>query len=70
MPEDGSCSRHSAACLMTLSLHNWNCVDGEGLTSTEVVISSDIMVWLLAEAWPLGIQNMNQECCRFGLHVS
>ena len=49
MPEDCSCSRHSAACLTTLSLHNWNCVDGESLTSTEVVLFSDIMVGLLAE---------------------
>jgi hypothetical protein len=39
-----SCSRQSAACLMTLSLHNWNCVDGERLASTQVVLSSDMMV--------------------------
>jgi len=44
MPDDCSCSRHSATCLTTLCLHNWNCVDGENLTSKEVELSSDIMV--------------------------
>jgi hypothetical protein len=29
MPKDSSCGRLSAACLTTLSLRNWNCVEGD-----------------------------------------
>jgi len=39
-----SCSRHSAAYLTMLSLRNWNCVYGERLASTQVVLPSDMMV--------------------------
>ena len=69
MPEDYSCSRHPAVCLTKLSLCNWNWGDGDSLASTEVVIFSDMMAWLLDKAWTLGIQNINQTCCSFDRRV-
>jgi len=64
-----SCSRHSAAFLSALSLHNWNCVDRGSLASTQVVLPSDMMVSLLDEFWTLDIQNINQTCCPFDRQI-
>jgi hypothetical protein len=65
-PQDCSCSGHSAACLRTLSLCNWNCVDGDSLVRpASHVFFWAMMVWELAEVWNPSLKNMNQESCPF-----
>jgi len=43
MPQDCSYSGYSVACLMTLSLRNWNCVDGDSLVTPP---------WWMETFWP------------------